>query len=116
MRGTGIGVAPDRLESIFRAFTQEEDSTTRRFGGTGLGLAICRTLSSLMGGELQVTSVKGEGRHVPIVALTAAEMMGGSERCLAAGMDAYLSKPFQPHSLLDQIARYLRDDIAPTVR
>ncbi len=56
----------------------------------------------------------GDGGHLPIIALTAVEMLGDQERCLAAGMDAFLAKPFQPRSLLDLVARYLRGDSAPT--
>jgi CheY-like chemotaxis protein/HPt (histidine-containing phosphotransfer) domain-containing protein len=58
---TGIGIAPDRLPVIFDEFTQEDQSTTRRFGGTGLGLAISRRLAILMGGSLTAESVSGGG-------------------------------------------------------
>ncbi len=63
VRDTGIGIAPDRVEAVFEAFTQEEDSTTRRFGGTGLGLTICSHLAQLMGGDLQVESELGKGSN-----------------------------------------------------
>ncbi|MFA0654290.1 ATP-binding protein [Vibrio sp. 10N.222.49.C12] len=58
---TGIGIEPEKLESIFEPFTQEDGSITRQFGGTGLGLAICRQLVDLMGGYITARSVKGEG-------------------------------------------------------
>ncbi len=206
---TGIGIAPDRLEAIFESFSQEDASTTRRFGGTGLGLTISKRLVEIMGGRIWVESQRGEGstfhctvrlrrslepvtpvepqvpleklevpgsgvplrilvaednrvnqtlakailakrghdvtvvdngqaaldaiaqsefdvvlmdvqmpgmdgleatrryreqendgRHLPIVALTAHAMKGDRERCLAAGMDGYLTKPLRAQDLL----------------
>jgi signal transduction histidine kinase/CheY-like chemotaxis protein len=58
---TGMGIPSDKLKALFSKFTQVDASTTRRFGGTGLGLSICRELTGLMGGELNVESVEGEG-------------------------------------------------------
>jgi two-component system, sensor histidine kinase and response regulator len=58
---TGIGMAPERIAAQFEPFSQEDSSTTRRFGGTGLGLAISRQLVQLMGGELSASSTPGEG-------------------------------------------------------
>jgi PAS domain S-box-containing protein len=58
---TGIGIAPENQARIFKAFTQAEANTTRRFGGTGLGLVISTRLIRLMGGELQLSSGLGQG-------------------------------------------------------
>ena len=60
VRDTGIGIPLDRQAAIFEAFSQGDDSTTRRFGGTGLGLTICRHLVQMMGGRLGVESVEGQ--------------------------------------------------------
>jgi PAS domain S-box-containing protein len=58
---TGRGIAPEARERLFRAFSQADSSTTRRYGGTGLGLAICQQLAQLMGGSVGVDSVLGQG-------------------------------------------------------
>lgn len=58
---TGCGIEGDKRESIFNAFTQADNSTTRRYGGTGLGLAICKQLVQLMGGWISVQSDPGRG-------------------------------------------------------
>jgi len=58
---TGAGIPPDRLDRLFKAFSQVDASTTRRFGGTGLGLVISKQLVELMGGKIGVETQEGRG-------------------------------------------------------
>ncbi|WP_128000882.1 ATP-binding protein [Piscinibacter defluvii] len=211
VQDTGIGIPPDKTDTVFDAFTQADASTTRRHGGSGLGLAIVKEIAELMGGTVGVESRLGEGsrfwvelrlaraageplptpstwaeigalqarlllaeddlvnrmvveemlrglgcevvlagdgeeacralerggydlvfmdchmprvdgfeatrriraqeagnaRHVPIVALTADALAGDRERCLAAGMDDYLTKPVAKAQLAAAVRRWV---------
>ena len=70
VRDTGIGIPKDRMDRLFKSFSQVDSSTTRQYGGTGLGLAISKRLAELMGGEMWVESQEGSGStfHFTILA------------------------------------------------
>ena len=61
VQDTGVGIDPIQMTRLFNAFTQADNSTTRRFGGTGLGLTICKELVTLMGGRITADSTPGAG-------------------------------------------------------
>ena len=58
---TGIGMTREQLDNLFQSFAQADSGIAKKYGGTGLGLTISRRLARLMGGDITVTSVKGEG-------------------------------------------------------
>ncbi|HEV8080404.1 MAG TPA: response regulator [Chitinophagaceae bacterium] len=69
---TGIGIAADKIDRLFKAFSQIDSSTTRRYGGTGLGLVICEKLVGLMGGKIQVKSKQDKGTVFTFTMITSA--------------------------------------------
>ncbi|WP_299493023.1 DAHL domain-containing protein [Acaryochloris sp. IP29b_bin.137] len=98
IKDTGIGMTPEQLEKVFKAFTQADASTTRKYGGTGLGLTITKQFIEMMGGHISVTSQYGYGTeftiHLPRqVAPTSTE---------SARSDASPSKMALPTALEEQ--------------
>ena len=83
---TGVGIPADRLDRVFRSFSQGDSSTTRLYGGTGLGLAISRRLARAMGGDLRVESQPGVGSTFTLTAVltVATDRRGSAEPDAAA--------------------------------
>ena len=72
VRDTGIGIPANKIDRLFKAFSQVDSSTTRKYGGTGLGLAICEKLVALMGGEIKAASEPGIGTTITFTIKTQA--------------------------------------------
>jgi len=79
VKDTGIGIAPDRRERLFRSFSQVDPSTTRRYGGSGLGLAISKALCELMGGRIGAESEPGRGSEFQFTIVARAAPEGPPE-------------------------------------
>ncbi|MGA2583429.1 MAG: ATP-binding protein [Tepidisphaeraceae bacterium] len=71
VRDTGVGIPKDRLDRLFKSFSQVDASTTRKFGGTGLGLAISQRIVGMMGGTMGVESAEGKGSNFWFTAVLA---------------------------------------------
>jgi len=84
VKDTGIGIPADKMDRLFKAFSQVDASTTRKYGGTGLGLIICEKLVELMGGTIRAVSDLGKGTTM---AFTVRAMAGSLPTVFASDTD-----------------------------
>jgi PAS domain S-box-containing protein len=100
---SGIGIAPEKMETIFQKFVQADTSINRKYGGTGLGLAITKTLTEIMGGSISVKSEVGKGSvfevSIPLKIATS-DQVARTEYSLSATADSMVEAHVRPHVLL----------------
>ena len=112
---TGIGIAPEEQERVFEPFHQVDRSHTRQHGGTGLGLAISRRLARLMGGDLTLESVPGQGSAFTLWLPAAEADADGVESAFERGARARQElRPERVHGLAD-VGLHLRSHIEEVI-
>lgn len=112
---TGIGIPADKLDHVFRRFSQADAATTRKFGGTGLGLTISRKLTETMGGSISVSSEPGRGSCFTVTLLLEAARTaqdtgpgetGDADRTAMAGLRVLVAEDNKVNRLV--ISKFLR--------
>ena len=103
---TGVGIEASRIDAIFEAFSQADQSTTRKFGGTGLGLTVCKRLVEAMAGDIKVASEPGKG-SVFTVCVNLPIQQAAPAPPLGAGLKVAIA--LQPGQAVLNLGRALKD-------
>jgi len=104
---TGIGISEDQQSKIFKAFTQADNSNTRKYGGTGLGLTIAQAWVKMLGGELKLESVKSKGTSLSFSLNLAKKDIVNTEKVKGLKVALYAPMDVQSQKSYEHLSSYL---------